>query len=203
MQLRLIITGMCLWCLASACKQKAAFNSSGESNLSPAAGGSPDDPCGPAGTTKAELITPTLANGVPGNYLAYEISIADCEGKVRPLEANRILFDVDARFTGANVNAALVYTVNVGEKSFEGELRNIQGSDLFGRTGANLFHYATEKKIELAPKTSSLRLRIDLAGHQMKSTTEGTASPDQMATYLRFGDARAVQQMVRLQGPPN
>ncbi|MEN9834270.1 MAG: hypothetical protein RL011_463, partial [Pseudomonadota bacterium] len=156
---------------------------------------------GPAGTTKAELLTPTLMNGTQGNYLEYEIALMDCDGKVRPLSANRILFDVDARFTGPHVNDPLGYTVSVGDETINGELKNIQGSDLFGRSGANLFHYATEKKIEFGTKTNSLRLRIDLAGHQMKSTTEGASSPNEVATYLRFGDARAVEQPVKLQSP--
>ncbi|MBM4250709.1 MAG: hypothetical protein FJ146_01930 [Deltaproteobacteria bacterium] len=189
----------CVWCVGSACKQKSGFSAQGDSSLRPAAGGSPTDPCGPAGTTKAELLTPTLANGSPGNYLEYEIALVDCEGKARPLTANRILFDVDARFSGPRVNAPLSYSVSLGSETVSGELTNIQGSDLFGRSGANLFHYATENKIDFGTKFNSLRLRIDLAGHQLKSTTGGTAGPNDVATYLRFGDARAVEQLVRLQ----
>ena len=114
------------------------------------------------------------------------------------LTVNRILFDVDAQLKGPKVNAPLSYRVEHKQGVLTGTLDNKQGNDLFGRSGANLFYYATDQAIQFPAEAGAIKLRIDLAGHSMRPTTKGATSPDQLATYLRIGDARSVQKIVTL-----
>ena len=183
------------------CKQQAGFKGAAE-NSPQAYDGKSTQSCGADGVTNANLLTPSVKNGSPGNYLEYELSIADCSGNPRPLTAEKILFDIDATLLGSGVNKPLSYQVTSTDNSLKGILQNIQGTDLFGRTGANFHHYATDQSINFATKATSVKLRIELAGLLMRTTTtKGTTAPNQVATYLRIGQASPVQQIASLVAP--
>ena len=183
------------------CKPQTGFNGSAEKSPEASDEKSAQN-CGADGVTTANLLTPTVKNGSQGNFLEYELSIADCSGNPRPLTADKILFDIDATLLGSGVNKPLAYQVASADNSLKGVLLNIQGTDLFGRSGANFHHYATDQSINFATKTPSLKLRIELAGLLMRTTTtKGTTAPNQVATYLRIGQANPVQQIASLLEP--
>jgi hypothetical protein len=183
------------------CKQQTGFKGAAE-NSQQAYAGESTQTCGADGVTNANLLTPSVKNGSPGNYLEYELSIADCSGKPRPLTAEKILFDIDATLLGSGVNKPLSYQVASTDNTLKGILQNIQGTDLFGRTGANFHHYATDQSINFATNATSMKLRIELAGLLMRTTTtKGTTAPNQVATYLRIGQASPVQQIASLIDP--
>ena len=183
------------------CKQQAGFKGAAE-NSQQAYDGESTQACGADGVTNAKLLTPAGKYGSPGNYLEYELSIVDCSGNPRPLTAEKILFDIDATLLGSGVNKPLSYQVASTDNSLKGILQNIQGTDLFGRTGANFHHYSTDQSINFATKATSMKLRIELAGLMMRTTTtKGTTAPNQVATYLRIGQAIPVQQIASLIDP--
>ena len=186
---------------ALGCKQQTGFNGSTDSTPLVYEGKSTQT-CEAVGVTTAHLLTPTVKNGSPGNYLEYDLSIADCSGNPRPLAAEKILFDVDATLLGSGVNKPLAYRVVADDNSLKGVLQNIQGTDLFGRSGANFHYYVTDKSINFATKATSVKLRIELAGLLMRTTTtKGTTAPNQVATYLRIGQASPAQQIASLIDP--
>merc|ERR1712032_580051 len=53
--------------------------------------------CTSAGKTEAELLTKEVINGDPENELRYKITLTDCDGKPKGLEAKYLLFDIKAR----------------------------------------------------------------------------------------------------------
>ena len=160
----------------------------------------PELSCGAAGLTRALLLTPTVQNAKPGNYLEYQLSVNDCNGNPLPLTADKILFDINVNINGSGAKAPLYYTVKANDNAVSGILQNVKGSDLFGRTGANFFHFETDKPVILATKENAVILHIELGGQLMVPLPDasGNVSPNQLTTYLRFGNASPVHQIVTL-----
>lgn len=161
------------------------------------------DNCDASGATQADLLTPTTANGKAGNYLEYELSVTDCEGKKRTFAADVILFDLDAVTDLVGKGVSLSYTIIDGKTFATGKLKEIQGSDLFGKIGKSYYHNETDQPVKISTETTSVRIRIDLLG-MVVAPSEGTnggpvvlpSGPVTVATYLRFGKATPVRKDV-------
>lgn len=143
--------------------------------------------------TKVKLLTLTVANGVPGNEISYEISVVDCNGDSKPVSGKFVLFDIDAEVETVSANT---YLAKVGLQSTSGTLDPVEGVDLFGKTGPDYFHHKTDKTISLTQTTSAVILTIDLHGESfmlMNGNADGTFLVN---THLKFGDADPVTQPV-------
>lgn len=161
------------------------------------------DTCDENGVTKASLLTASTKNQTAGNYIDYQISLADCAGWSMVLQNKPILFDLDAFIQGSY---SLRYDVNDGNSIYSGELKHVSGSDLFGNQGSSFGHWATAP----IPFTTSVRvvtLRIHLMGGKFIPNEEayrGTTSITQdfyIKTFLRFGEAQPVTKKVLFQKP--
>jgi hypothetical protein len=155
--------------------------------------------CTAAGTTKAELLTQTVDNGTPGNFVEYKLTVTDCSGKQIPFNAGTVSFDLGS-YVGAQ--SSLNYVISDASDqshSISGIFNNLQGHDLFGNAGPNYYHYETDKPVNFAAAANAIIVHVDLAG--MSMTPYGSNDPLTMNTYLAFGTTAPVKAPVRLSRP--
>ena len=148
--------------------------------------------CDEHGATQAVLLTSSLTNGGVGGTIQYRIFRTDCEGNVLKLTADKIWFDIDAIVTSfVDIN----YTLATDAKTDSGIMKDINGSDLFGNTGPNWGHWETQKSVSVTSSTRYVTLSISLPTQHFRPRT-GPAN--MLSTYLKFGDAAAVEKVIPL-----
>jgi hypothetical protein len=141
--------------------------------------------------TTVNLRTQQVRNATAGEIIEYEIFVTDCNGKRLPINANYILFDIDAEVSQPTANS---YTIENGP---QGTMQVIEGVDLFGKAGPNYFHSRTDQTITINNQTKSAILKIGLLGERYSPIgNPGAPGSFQLPTYLRFGNAQPVQQNV-------
>jgi len=162
---------------------------------------SPTPPnCGANGVTKATLLTSTVQNNTPGNYIEYKLTVTDCMGKQIPFTAATVSFDIGAAI-GMQQNLAYTITdAGNAANTMTGTLINIPGHDLFGNSGSNYYHYQTDKPVAFAAQANAIIVRVKLNG--MSMVPYGTNSAAIMNTYLAFGATAPVTAPVTLTGSP-
>ena len=199
--------GATLALLATGCKPSSfsggatssvgATQNDGGSAISPATAIT----CTAAGSTQVKLLTPSITNGDPQNFLAYEVFVTDCSGNRQVVEAKAILFDLDAFLLNVAESQPLTYTVKSTAAQATGSLIRVAKSDLFGRTGPAFFHYETDRPFALETAASSVTISIQMAGRTFKPYAAATTGNDhKMQTYLRFGAAAPVTSVVEILG---
>ena len=153
-----------------------------------------DGTCSQEGVTQATIKTSSVINGRVDSYFEYEVAHSDCDGFALVLEKADILFDIDGFVTGVT---PIRYEIDDGITKYDGRLNTIAGKDLFGKTGSNLFHFAT-LNVNLNAETKKVTLRIFLDGQSFKKTDGSTPVGDELLnTYLRFGNAKPVMKVVK------
>jgi hypothetical protein len=169
-------------------------------------GGANDSPCDAAyGKTQARLLTSTVANGKQGNFIEYELSLTDCDDKVRSFNANTVLFDMLALTSLSGSKKSLPFTISANGEKITGQLREVQGEDLFGNTGPQYFHHRSDETIKFTTQVNSVRLKIQLLGLSATSIDSQTSGPGfssqpvTLPTYLGFGKAAVVRKDVRFE----
>jgi hypothetical protein len=111
---------------------------------------------------------------------------------VLKLTADKIWFDIDAIVTSfVDINYVLTSDVKVDS----GIMKDIRGSDLFGNTGANWGHWETQKSVSVTSSTRYVTLSITLPSQNFRPRT---GAANMLPTYLKFGDAAAVEKVVPL-----
>jgi hypothetical protein len=150
--------------------------------------------------TKATLLTSTVQNNTPGNYIEYKLTVTDCMGKQIPFTAATVSFDIGAAI-GMQQNLAYTITdAGNAANTMTGTLINIPGHDLFGNSGSNYYHYQTDKPVAFAAQANAIIVRVKLNG--MSMVPYGTNSAAIMNTYLAFGATAPVTAPVTLTGSP-
>lgn len=157
------------------------------------------------GQTQAKLLTSSVANGKQGNFIEYELSLTDCDGKARSFTASSVLFDLLATTSLSGSKRSLPFTISANGEKTSGQLREVQGEDLFGNRGPKYYHHRSDEIIKFTTEVSSVRLKIQLLGltaASMGSQTSGpgfASPPVTLPTYLRFGKAAVVRKDVRFE----
>ena len=82
-----------------------------------------------------------------------------------------------------------------------GDLDEVNGSDLFGNAGSIYYHYVTDKPTSTSTDGASITLRIELLGNTFAAADADidiNLPPPSvtLATYLRYGKAAAVRKDV-------
>lgn len=148
--------------------------------------------CDEHGATQAVLLTTTMTNGGMGGTLQYRIFKTDCEGNILKLTADKIWFDIDAVVSSfVDIN----YTLASDAKTDSGIMNDIIGSDLFGNKGSNWGHWETSKAVTVTSNTRYVTLSITLPSQKF---TPRKSPSNMLPTYLKFGDAAAVEKVVPL-----
>lgn len=179
--------------LLPACSKQEFGGSAGRTDAEQAA-------CDKDIETLAELITPEVKNGDPNNQLEYNLSVVNCDKEKVGLQSSHIQFDIDGVTDRAGDGEPYPYIVTSGDLKIEGEIEEVQGSDLFGNTGENYYHNRTDKSLTLPEGTLVIKLTIKLEGSSFKPR-EGEASADNLLpTFLQFGEAKTVRKDVHFLG---
>jgi hypothetical protein len=211
-----IICLLAVW--LSSCKDESSFAGGGnkeDKNANDPNSSNDDDDddddgsqkaCSEHGDTVAELITKSIRNGQPDNFIAYDIRIENyCEDS--PKTVKSISFDVNSIVSKRDTDRPLDYRILYkGQDLANGVLENVQGSDLFGNIGEKYFHNRTDQTISFEAASEGVRLRIELNGiFYMQPTTINQPVPQNkvtLETYLRFGDAKVVTKNATFVGEP-
>jgi len=199
------VLGAALALVASGCKPSSFSGSSASNTVTTqndggsATNAATASTCTAAGSTQVKLLTPSITNGEPQNFLAYEVFVTDCSGNRKVVEAKAILFDLDAFLLNVAESQPLTYVVKSTEAQAAGSLIRVANADLFGRTGSAFFHYETDRPFTLATTASSVTISIQMAGRTFKPYAATTTGSDhKMQTYLRFGEAAPVTSVVAI-----
>lgn len=159
------------------------------------------EPCNDTGTTVAKLLTNSISNNAANQVIRYELSISDCVGGTKTIQANVVMFDTDSMVALASVRD-IPYTVESQNhvQIASGMLLRVDGSDLFGKTGSNYYYNRTSENLPIPPNSKSIFLNIDFSNteHNRLENAESATRPAQQSidTYLKFGDAAPVTQPV-------
>ena len=159
-------------------------------------GGDDDAACvGKPKTTTVKLLTPTVQNGKPGNFIDYEISVLNCLGKRQAIPAAPVKFDIDGEVEEFGNN--FPYTLKSGGSTVSGVLVEVIGVDMFGNAGPAYFHNKTDQSVALAANDVAI-LHIDLQGTFFDDPDGGggAGATFQLGTFLGFGDATPIKQDV-------
>lgn len=158
------------------------------------------DNCTADGVTHAKLLSKSVKNDTPGQFIEYQLFVTDCEGKVRDVSSDLILFDLNS-VTDGGMNA-LRFQVQTTKRVqiASGGMEVVKGKDLFGNASPTYFHYRTDKRIEFSVPSKSFIFRIEPGhGRETAAANMGTAAAlgdQEIETYLRFGSASTVKQVV-------
>lgn len=162
--------------------------------------------CDPVfGKTNAILLSKQVANGQPGNFIEFSLSVSSCEDVKKTISGATVYFDLDAFTSLAGLGRKLPFTLKTKEENLEGVFDEIQGEDLFGKTGPERYHYRTDREIKLQTAAPSVTLRIELLGMRVQGDRTGgfsnSAGADlQIPIYMRFGKASPVKAEVIFEG---
>jgi len=160
----------------------------------------PPEKCDPAsGATFANLLSPLVVLGTNTAEVVYEISITDCTGKVKNINAETISFDFDGEIGGLGIGAVLQYRLVAEGVTHSGVLEARDGQDLFGNKGPDFYHFITTQKVSTSTKASAVRLAISLANKDVKprGLAPGASTGEfKLKTFLKFGAATPVTKEV-------
>lgn len=143
--------------------------------------------CQEASKTAAKLLTKTIKNGTPNQFLHYSISVESCDGSPYLIDGQPILFDVDAFLEGEITN----YEIIIAGKSYPGTAETVNGSDLFNKTGPQYRHSRT-KAIVQGAKATTIEIKIDVSNLVLTPIAGGNL----LDTYIRIGQTETVQASV-------
>ncbi len=163
--------------------------------------------CTSAGKTEAKLLTSEVINGDPNNELKYEITLTDCDGNPKGLEAQYLLFDIKAllkTYNRQDTGEADVYTFSYkieSEDELNGDLTEKVGQDLFGQDGPQKLHWRSTGEFTFPKSDTSFIMTVSLNGlisfpeDGPKGFIEASQLQDEFMidTYLRFGRALPVR----------
>lgn len=154
-------------------------------------------PCQDATQINSKIQSKTFANGSPGNKIQYQLNLAGCDGTVRPIPAGSLLFDVDVSRQAETIQNGLDFILSIGRDVITGHLTAVQGKDLFGNEGPNLFFYKNDRDLAFATQNVQGTLVIDFKGERI-FPREGTIKdgPFSFGTYLKFGPAAPVKHVL-------
>lgn len=162
----------------------------------------PVDDCTPGTTiTNVRSLTGTLNQSQMNRRLTYELSLQDCPGTVPQTVAKVVSFDIDAQaFSSAQL---LFQAKDNGAVVSSGRLDNIQGSDLFGKSGAEYWHYRTDQTITVRAVSRTVVIEIDMSNMVIIAPFGGQTTPLMtIPTYFKFGDAQPVKVDVQVTEHP-
>lgn len=163
--------------------------------------GTPEIPedCTSSGVTQANLLTKDLTNYAV-NVVDYEIYLTDCDGNLKTLTSDFISFDVDAMAAGIGKGIGIAYEISdakTGAALSSGILSEVSGSDLFGNTGSQYFHYQSSQAVSVTSGSKSFKLRIHLPAACCTKPLATDAAADQLVdSYLKLGKAAPVKKVV-------
>lgn len=154
----------------------------------------------PQDRTQVRLLTDTVKNNAANQLLRYELWLVDCHGNPKPIPKAPLLFDINAQAT-FDLNAqklSFVIQNAQGTSVTNGKMNLIRGSDLFGVQGDNYFHWRIDAfSFDNADKKLYLNVDVSNLGWQPFNPQERIGGTYTFATYLRIGDADAVEQPVK------
>jgi hypothetical protein len=106
--------------------------------------------------------------------------------------SNQILFDID--YAISDHATPYYYKVEslTGRNIGQGQMRTIQGSDLFGKQAAGFVHFRTDDFQIVESDTYKIRFRVDFSGREFSKTEHNPTEYAQ--TFLRFGNANVSKQ---------
>lgn len=173
---------------------------SGSSSTPPAE--NPPSPldCDPAKavTTVKLLTTAVIENNAANQSIRYEIGVL-CDGKPMPIKGSAIWFDLDSSNNNVlSSSMGLPYKISdaaSGQLVGNGQFKSVQGADLFGNSGMMFFHYESDV-VTLPNNQTRILLEIDVSNQTNipRENPDFTAKVWNIASYLRYGEAQAVQQ---------
>jgi len=141
-------------------------------------------------STKIELLTPTIINNAPDQFLQVKVTYEGVGGNQENFPFNVMRFDIASvnpdecenssgvwvnnpqmclsnpdtavNKPGASVN--LPYTVTVSNALlYQGFLNLVSGSDLFGNTGKHYFHFETDDALDIPTGVTWFLFSVDLS----------------------------------------
>ena len=158
--------------------------------------------CTSSGKTEAKLLTKEVVNGAAESELRYEISLTDCDGNPKALEAKFLLFDFDgllirSAITDRDRGSSFSYTTD-GSSIGDGTLERKMGQDLFGRVDPQYAHWRALGDFDLAKNKAVFNINISISERVMLPDSDEifgyeAAKPEdiddeyEVVTYLRIG----------------
>ena len=149
--------------------------------------------CEKENTLKAVLLSQSLSQSPINESLIYRLELTSCD-KNKPISFKNelIYFDIDATGLYLTDLKFLLKDLDSLETIYEGTLKSIQGSDLFGKSGS--FSHNRSKSLNLDLDTSVVIIEIFLQGKPINSL-DGS---DRIKSYLRVGSSAAASPVIPL-----
>lgn len=161
----------------------------------------PNVPCNASGITVARALTSSVVNNAPGQLIRYSLSISDCAGNLRTIQAGPIMFDINSEVSTNDVRP-LQYGIFLESNApiGNGILEVVSGGDLFGNIGPNYFFNRTLGALSAPQGTKAIIFTVDVSmmAHHIPGSQGATQFPpqEQITTYLKFGEAAPVAQVI-------
>lgn len=149
--------------------------------------------------------TPSVDQYLADAKIVYEMTIEDCPGTTPEAKANIIQFDVDAQVSdvtngvASNTRShALPYKIVVSgnPNPLTGVLNQIDGRDLFGKSGPEYAYYAANNLVSFSAtqrratvEVSISPIRIIQPYGEVQNSSSNTMV---INTFFKFGDSAAV-----------
>lgn len=158
-----------------------------------------DDPN--SGITQAKLLTESVVNGGANESIDYEIFLTDCDGNVKSINGEQILFDLNAsvRTVSDPISYKIVEKNNEDDIKAEGPFIRDNSGDLFGDP-EGVAHWKTAQ-LNFETKTNVVILKINISTIRVTPTGGFVGAVDMIDTYLRIGEAEPVTKTVAFTNP--
>jgi hypothetical protein len=143
--------------------------------------------------TKARLLTDKIVNRKPKQWLSYELSVTDCDGKLRHF-SGRIFFDLDATVTPFIVDFPYqIIDPQTGSLLHNGVFNHKLGQDLFGNSG-EIFGYHEAVDWKMTSDRSVIILNIAIDGLTIAPRIGDASAPlFTVPSYLKVGASAPVK----------
>ena len=185
---------------------KKPQKSSPTPSADPMPSASPESDCIPGKTViSISAATPIVDQRASQQIIVYNMTLEDCPGAVPTAKAERIEFDLDAvvaDYANGQVlstrNSPIPFKILIENSSqpVTGNLAQISGSDLFGKTGEGYGHYASNNVVAFSAAQRKAKVEVNLSNLRVRGATGSSAGQSfttlQVNTYFKFGNVEAV-----------
>jgi hypothetical protein len=160
--------------------------------------------CGPQGATSARLLTPEVTSNASNQWVRFEVSLTDCFGKILPVIADTVWFDIDSYTslfntgtTGRGMEFSVTDLAGTPLVAFGQIMKFVYGSDMFGHTG-NWAHWETSTPITINSTMNKFIFAVNLSNVTLQPRVGPVDGSSDI--YLRLGNATVSTQQIRVHG---
>ena len=154
--------------------------------------------CTDDGQTVAQSLTNKVLNGKPNQLIAFQLSLKDCYGKERFIQANEIRFDFNAFISTPSQNIFYKLKTKESQVINSGQMDKILGEDLFGNKAGHRFYYKTVGDLRIPPGTNLLFLDVDVSNlvYHIDPNAQNFPPIENIEMYFAFGSAQPVKMTI-------